>query len=49
MFWTFASRSEPQDNSLIGSPQSCQCLTFVRPGAVPATANDLLQMSGCVA
>ena len=45
-FGTFARRSYPQDNPLIGSPQTYQYLTSVRPDAVPATADDLLKMKG---
>jgi hypothetical protein len=46
VFGTFARRSYPQDNPLIGSPQTYQYLTSVRPDAVPATADDLLKMKG---
>lgn len=44
VFGTFARRSYPQDNPLIGSPLAYQYLTSVRPDAVPATADDLLKM-----
>lgn len=46
VFGTFARRAYPQDNPLIGSPQSYQYLTSVRADAVPATADDLLRMRG---
>lgn len=46
VFGTYARRSYPQDNPLIGDPQSYQYLTSLRPDAVPATADDLLQMRG---
>jgi hypothetical protein len=46
VFGTFARRSYPQDNPLIGSPQTYQYLTSVRADAVPATVNDLLKMKG---
>jgi hypothetical protein len=46
VFGTFARRAYPQDNPLIGSPQSYQYLTSVRPDAVPGTADDLLAMKG---
>jgi hypothetical protein len=46
VFGTFARRSYPQDNPLIGSPQTYQYLTSVRPDAVPATVDDLLRMKG---
>ena len=46
VFGTFARRSYPQDNPLIGSPQTYQYLTSVRPDAIPATADDLLEMKG---
>jgi hypothetical protein len=46
VFGTFARRSYPQDNPLIGDPLVYQYLTSVRPDAVPATADDLLRMRG---
>jgi hypothetical protein len=46
VFGAFARRAYPQDNPLIGSPQTYQYLTSVRPDAVPATVNDLLSMKG---
>ena len=46
VFGTFARRAYPQDNPLIGSPQTYQYLTSIRPDAVPATADDLLGMKG---
>jgi hypothetical protein len=44
VFGTFARRSYPQDNPLIGSPQTYQYLTSMRADAMPATADDLLKM-----
>jgi hypothetical protein len=44
VFGTFARRAYPQDNPLIGSPQTYQYLTSVRANAVPATVDDLLRM-----
>jgi hypothetical protein len=46
VFGAFARRSYPQDNPLIGSPLAYQYLTSLRPDAIPATADDLLQMRG---
>jgi len=46
VFGTFARRGYPQDNPLIGSPQTYQYLTSMRPDAIPATVNDLLKMKG---
>jgi hypothetical protein len=46
VFGTFARRSYPQDNPLIGSPQAYQYLTSMRADAIPATADDLLKMRG---
>jgi hypothetical protein len=46
VFGAFTRRAYPQDNPLIGSPQTYQYLTSVRPDAVPATADDLLRMKG---
>jgi hypothetical protein len=46
VFGAFARRSYPHENPLIGSPQTYQYLTSVRPDAVPATADDLLEMRG---
>jgi hypothetical protein len=46
VFGSYARRSYPQDNPLIGDPLGYQYLTSVRPDAVPATADNLLQMRG---
>jgi hypothetical protein len=46
VFGTYARRSYPQDNPLIGDPLAYQYLTSLRPDAVPATADDLLRMRG---
>jgi hypothetical protein len=46
VFGTYARRSYPQDNPLIGDPLGYQYLTSLRPDAVPATADDLLRMRG---
>jgi hypothetical protein len=46
VFGTFARRSYPQDNPLIGSPETYQYLTSVRADAIPGTVNDLLKMKG---
>ena len=46
VFGAFTRRAYPQDNPLIGSPQTYQYLTSVRADAVPATADDLLAMKG---
>ena len=46
VFGTYARRSYPQDNPLIGDPLGYQYLTSVRPDAVPANANQLLAMRG---
>ena len=46
VFGAFTRRAYPQDNPLIGSPQTYQYLTSVRADAVPATADDLLKMKG---
>ena len=46
VFGAFTRRAYPQDNPLIGSPQTYQYLTSVRADAVPATADDLLKMRG---
>jgi hypothetical protein len=46
VFGAFTRRAYPQDNPLIGSPQTYQYLTSVRPDAAPATADDLLKMKG---
>jgi hypothetical protein len=46
VFGGFTRRAYPQDNPLIGSPQTYQYLTSVRADAVPATADDLIQMRG---
>ena len=44
VFGTFARRSYSADNPLIGYPLAYQYLTSLRPNAIPATADDLLQM-----
>lgn len=44
VFGAFSRRAYPQDNPLIGSPQTYQYLTSMRPDAIPANANDLLRM-----
>jgi hypothetical protein len=44
VFGAFARRSYGADNPLIGYPLAYQYLTSLRPNAVPATADDLLQM-----
>jgi hypothetical protein len=46
VFGTYARRSYPQDNPLIGDPLGYQYLTSTRPDAVPANANQLLAMRG---
>jgi hypothetical protein len=46
VFGTYARRSYPQDNPLIGDPLGYQYLTSARPDAVPANANQLLAMRG---
>jgi hypothetical protein len=46
VFGEYTRRAYPQDNPLIGSPQTYQYLTSVRADAVPATADDLLKMRG---
>jgi hypothetical protein len=46
VFGAFSRRSYPQDNPLIGSPQTYQYLTTVRPDAIPATAVELLESKG---
>jgi len=46
VFGTYARRSYPQDNPLIGDPLGYQYLTSLRPDAVPATADHLLRMRG---
>jgi len=44
VFGTFSRRSYSADNALIGVPLAYQYLTSLRPDAVPASADDLLQM-----
>jgi hypothetical protein len=44
VFGTFARRSYVADNPLIGYPLAYQYLTALRSDAVPANADDLLQM-----
>ena len=46
VFGAYTRRAYPQDNPLIGSPQTFQYLTSVRPDAVPATVDDLVRMKG---
>ena len=46
VFGAFSRRSYPQDNPLIGSPQTYQYLTSVRADAIPATADELLASKG---
>ena len=46
VFGTYARRSYPQDNPLIGDPLGYQYLTTARPDAVPASADELLRMRG---
>ena len=46
VFGAFSRRSYPQDNPLIGSPQTYQYLTSLRPDAIPATAGELLESKG---
>ena len=46
VFGAFTRRAYPQDNPLIGSPQTYQYLTSVRADAIPATVDDLLAMKG---
>lgn len=46
VFGTYARRSYPQDNPLIGDPLGYQYLTSLREDAVPATADNLLRMRG---
>jgi len=45
-FGTFARRSYPSDNLLIGYPLAYQYLTSLRADALPATADELLRMRG---
>lgn len=44
VFGTYARRSYPQDNPLIGDPLMYQYLTTMRADAVPASADDLARM-----
>jgi hypothetical protein len=46
VFGTYARRSYPQDNPLIGDPLGYQYLTSARPDSVPASADELLRMRG---
>jgi hypothetical protein len=46
VFGAFSRRSYEADNPLIGYPLAYQYLTSLRPDAVPATADELLQMRG---
>jgi len=46
VFGTYARRSYPQDNPLIGDPLGYQYLTTARSDAVPANADELLRMRG---
>jgi hypothetical protein len=46
IFGAFARRTYANDNLLIGYPLGYQYLTSLRPDAVPATADELLQMRG---
>lgn len=46
VFGSYARRSYPQDNPLIGDPLGYQYLTSMRPDAIPATADDVLRMRG---
>jgi hypothetical protein len=45
-FGGFARRTYPSDNPLIGYPLAYQYLTSLRPEAVPASAEELLQNRG---
>jgi hypothetical protein len=42
----FARRSYAADNPLVGYPMAYQYLTSIRPDALPASADELLQMRG---
>ena len=44
VFGTYARRSYPQDNPLIGDPLMYQYLTTVRADAMPGSADDLARM-----
>ena len=46
VFGTFARRSYPQDNPLIGDPLIYQYLTTMRADAMPGSADDLSRMRG---
>jgi hypothetical protein len=46
VFGTYARRSYPQDNPLIGDPLMYQYLTTMRADAVPASADDLARTRG---
>ena len=46
VFGAFGRRAYANDGMLIGYPLAYQYLTSIRPDAVPATADDLLQMRG---
>jgi hypothetical protein len=45
-FGAFTRRIYPSDNPLIGYPLAFQYLTSLRPDALPANADELLQMRG---
>ena len=45
-FGAFPRRSYEAENPLIGDPLAYQYLTSLRPDAVPASADELLQMRG---
>jgi hypothetical protein len=45
-FGAFARRTYVSDNPLIGYPLAYQYLTTLRPGALPATVDELLQKRG---
>jgi hypothetical protein len=46
VFGAYGRRTYASDGMLIGYPLAYQYLTSIRPDAVPATADDLLQMRG---
>jgi hypothetical protein len=46
VFGAFARRTYASDNPLIGYPLAYQYLTSLRPDALPASADELLQMRG---
>src|SRR5262249_8243666 len=45
-FGAFARRTYASDNPLIGYPLASQCLTSLRPDALPASADELLRKRG---